>query len=582
MAVTARQHWEKAVGLLNNGKFAQAAKTASAAGKKFPKDAELFNIAGTAYAQMGKAREAVSSFNKALKLTPSNEGFQNNLIRAMIMAGEHAKAEALIDKLINRRENPAELYHYKAGSMTGRKMPQEVIEVCNQAIAADPIHAQAYNLRGITYCEIEEFENAVADLQKARELSPKDPSFLSNLGFALSSLEQHDEALDAIKTALEIDPKHLLARYRYATSLTDSGHLEEAIENHYKVLEIDPLHGDAFIQLVHLQSKEDNLALEPRLRKALANAPRRSPVQVDLKLAMGNLLFQKGEYTEAANFLAQSNAAAAQSRPYDRAAADAEYAEICKRFPIGSADQIPAPNDGLTPIFVIGQPRSGTTLTEMILSAHPDVQSCGELPGGMTYSRALLDQDAPLEPERFAEDYYSCVPALNDGARAFVDKLPPNYAYVGFLLSALPNARVIHIGRDPRDVALSMWRRTFSSPSMNYTFDLGAMAHTANLYKRYIQHWEEVYGDRILTLDYREVVSDVEGSSKRMAEHCGLEWAPQMAAPEKNKARVRTASASQVRQGVHQKSLGGWHVVKDALKPFVDGLDPELWPELDH
>ena len=159
--------------------------------------------------------------------------------------------------------------------------------------------------------------------------------------------------------------------------------------------------------------------------------------------------------------------------------------------------------------------------------------------------------------------------------------MPANYRFVGFLLHAFPEARIIHIARDPRDVALSMWRSFFPSAWMNFTFDLKAMAFSANLYKRYMQHWEKLYGDRVLTLNYRDIVSDVEAASQQLADYCGLDWVEEMAAPERNTARVRTASVVQVRQGVHKKSLGGWRAMEGALQPFIDGLDPELWPELE-
>ena len=158
--------------------------------------------------------------------------------------------------------------------------------------------------------------------------------------------------------------------------------------------------------------------------------------------------------------------------------------------------------------------------------------------------------------------------------------MPPNYRYVGPILDAMPDARVIHIRRDPLDVALSMWRNLFLGEFMNFTYQLDGMAHSANLYARYMAHWRAGWGDRFLEIDYEDLVSDIVATSRKMADFCGLEWDEAMAMPHKTQARVRTASIAQVRAGVSTGSVAGWRAVEDHMRPFLDGLDPELWPEL--
>jgi hypothetical protein len=170
---------------------------------------------------------------------------------------------------------------------------------------------------------------------------------------------------------------------------------------------------------------------------------------------------------------------------------------------------------------------------------------------------------------------------MPESTRAFVDKMPANYRLIGYLATALPEARFVHLLRDPRDVALSIWRTHFPAAAMGFTADLEAIAQMANLYRRYMAHWQALFPERILDVPYAELVQDIEGWSRRLAEHCGLDWVPEMAAPEKNPGAVRTASVNQVRQGVHSRSVGAWRKHAEALAPFVAALDPALWPELD-
>ncbi|SHK06341.1 Tetratricopeptide (TPR) repeat [Shimia gijangensis] len=581
MAVTHQQHAQKVMSLMNAGQFVQAAKAAKAALKKFPREGNFANAAGMAMAQSGNLREAISFFSKALKITPGDPGVQDNLIQALVMTDQHTKANELIDKLLPRRADPSQLYHLKASSCARQGNPEAVIEAASKAIAASPKMSLSYNIRGIAHTDLGQDELAYADFEIAHELTPADPDPLANMGIPLSRLDRTDEAMVAIETALTLRPDHINANHRYAVQLAEVGRVEDAIAQYHKLLEIDPLHGEAYSELVLTQSKDRNAELEPKLRTAIAKSPKKAPVQIYLNLGMGNLLYQQGNFEQAGRFLAASNALSAQMRPYDRTVAEAEFDRIVSMFPAGDLAPETGDIDAPQPIFVLGQPRSGTTLTEMILTSHPDVQSCGELPGVGKITLPIVEGQETFDAATFAREYRQRLPKMDPGTLAFVDKMPANYRFIGFLLHAFPNAGIVHIARDPRDVALSMWRSHFPSGWLNFTFELKAMAFNANLYQRYMQHWNTLYGDRILTLNYRDIVSDVEAASHQLAEQCGVDWIPEMASPERNKAKVRTASVVQVRQGVHKKSLGGWRAMEPSLRPFIDALDRDLWPDLD-
>lgn len=580
MAITVEQHAQKVMALMNAGKFAQAAKAARAAFKKFPREGNFANVAGMALAQNGNIREALPMFNKALKLKPGDVGIQDNLVQAMVMNGQIDKALDLIDRLAPKRANPAQLLYLKATAMLQQGKLEEAVEAATLSIEANPQSPLSYNMRGIANADLGRDAEAVADFETSHELNPQDPDPLANIGNPLSRLNRFDDALAAARKALALRPDHLNALFRYALLLTEAGELQEAVEQYRKIIEIDPLHGEAYFELVQAQSAADNAALEPQLKSAMAKLPQKAGPQIHLNFAMGNMHYQNGNFEQADRFLKQANALTSEQHPYDKEGAEQEFQRICDMFPVGCAPSGEGDQTRPRPIFVVGQPRTGTTLTEMILTAHSNVHSCGELPAAGRLTKPILQDDKPFDPLAFASEFRSFLPEIEEGTEAFVDKMPANYRFVGFLLQAFPEASIIHLTRDPRDVALSMWLRYFPAEWMNFTYDLKGMAFNANLYKKYMAHWEAVYGDRILTLDYREIVSDVEGSAKRLAKHCGLDFVEEMAAPERNKAKVKTASLVQVRQGVHQKSLGGWRVMENTLAPFCDALDPALWPEL--
>jgi len=173
------------------------------------------------------------------------------------------------------------------------------------------------------------------------------------------------------------------------------------------------------------------------------------------------------------------------------------------------------------------------------------------------------------------------LPELPAGVSAFTDKMPENYRLIGFLKTVHPGARFVHLRRDPRDVALSMWRGHFSGSALNYTYDLRAMAHRFNLYAEIMAFWHRLLPGQILDLPYEEMTADPEVASRTLAAHCGLDWVPQMARPDETAEAVLTSSAGQLRQPVHRRSVGAWRTHAEALAPFIAGLDPALWPGLD-
>ena len=172
------------------------------------------------------------------------------------------------------------------------------------------------------------------------------------------------------------------------------------------------------------------------------------------------------------------------------------------------------------------------------------------------------------------------LPAMPEGTVAYVDKMPENYRLIGFLLSAYPDCRIVHLRRDPRDTALSMWKAHLDGTALSYIHDLKAMAHRFNLYAETMRHWHRIFPGRIFDLRYEAMVQDVAAASRELADRCGLEWSPAMARPDLSTEQILTATATQLRQPVHTRSIGRWRQHAGTLAPFIEGLDPELWPEI--
>ena len=233
------------------------------------------------------------------------------------------------------------------------------------------------------------------------------------------------------------------------------------------------------------------------------------------------------------------------------------------------------------PVFVVGMPRSGTTLVEQILASHPSVFGAGELMymyrlaesghagGNFPFDIASLPDDAL---RRFGGFYAARVRALAPQAKRIVDKLPANFRLVGLIRLALPNARIIHVRRDPLDTCFSCYSKLFSQ-NLDFTYDLGELGRYYKAYDKLMEHWRNVLPEgAMLEVQYEDLVSDFEPQARRLIAYCGLEWDDGCLSFHKTVRPVRTASAGQVRQPVFKTSIGRWRPYREHLRPLLDAL----------
>lgn len=582
MAPNPRQLADRIMAQLDAGQFKAAFKGARAACKQFPKEAFFHNLAGLAQARMGDERTAITHFRQALKLAPGNRDVQNNLVQALISTGQNARALSLLEKLRDKRPDTAHvLFLTGMARMRDGDYPGALADL-DAALGHDPHHAAALNLRGVVRVELRDEARALEDYRASLEIEPNAPDTLSNTSLLLARMDLTEEALAASERALAINPRHFLALEGYAILLNQVGRRDEAIAAYERMLELAPNHAESLFELARLLPPERHDEITARIDAALSRLRKDTPDIGFLAYAKAQLLERGGETVASDDWYQRGNDAFARQRPFSTQMAVRERDDMLALFP----DDAPLPQataQDPVPIFILGLPRSGTTLTEQMISAHPEVFGAGELATAGRLARDHLDSGAPFDADaaaRFAQEYRAALPDMPAGTRAFIDKMPSNYRLVGMLLAAFPGCVILHMRRDPRDVGLSMWRTYFSSPAMSFTYDQAAIAVQINLYRDYMDYWQALFGDRITDVDYADLVANPADGSKRLARACGVSWVPEMALPERNRKPVRTASALQVREGVHTRSIGGWRAHRAALATLLDGIDPARWPDL--
>lgn len=414
------------------------------------------------------------------------------------------------------------------------------------------------------------FKEALIAADHAFALNPSEPMTLDTLGVVYSQANAHPRAAEAFRRAVQASPGRANVRFNLATSLIASGDIDEAESELEQCLSIDPGFWKAWLSLAQLRKQTPASNHIDRVQARLRDAGEHADAQMYLNLALAKEHEDLGDFDRAFTHLSRGKAAGAAGRGYTSERDEALF-EALTRAVDAKSERAGYLSD--EPIFVIGMPRSGTTLADRILSSHPDVYSAGELQNfsvalkraSASHTGFLLDADTAMlarnsDPAQIGKTYLdSTRPATADKPR-FIDKLPHNFLYAGFIASALPNAKIICMRRNPMDTCLSNFRQLFAqtSPFYDYSFDILDTGRYYLLFDRLMAHWQRVFPERILEIEYETLVDQQETVSRQMLDFCDLTWNDACLHFERNAAPVSTASAVQVRSPMFRTSLSRW------------------------
>lgn len=424
-------------------------------------------------------------------------------------------------------------------------------------------------------------------------LDPDEPMALSTLGLIYTQCHAHQRAAVVFRRAAELAPQNVACRFNLAMSFAFGGEVARAEQELDACLALDPRYWPAHGLLARLRTQTPASNHVRRLRTLVDQTAGDPKAETLLQMALGKELEDLGEFAGAFDHFVRGKAAAGRRIGY-AAARDQELVQALMRaFPAASRDTAGYRSE--EPIFVIGMPRSGTTLVERILSSHPEVHSAGELDDFRIALARLTGADisGPLSPKtldqidsidwiRLGELYLGGTRPATSLKPRFVDKLPHNFLYAGFIARALPNAKIVCLRRNPLDTCLSNLREPFSeaSPFHGYSFDLMDIGRYYVLFDTLMTHWKKVLPDRILEIRYESLVESQEDVSRSLLEFCGLPWTDTCLAFNRNPSPAATASSLQIRAPIHRAAAGRWKnyaAQLDGLRSLLEssGIDCE-------
>jgi len=562
------------------GQFDQAAGCYRHALKIKPQDANIYCNLGNAERQLGLLDEAMASNRRAIALDPTLSVAHNNLGLTLAALGRRAEAAASYRQALTLNPRYVEALNNLGHVLPELGLRREALSLFARAIELDPERSETHCNLGNLLFEFQRLDDAAASFRRALELAPKNALAHIGLGAALRMLGRAAEAQACARNALAIDPNSVAALSLLGELNADGGRFSEAEELFRRAIAIDPGFPFPFHSIAtHRKMTLDDTAWRKGVEALLAK-PLPLRHEISLRYSLGKYYDDVKQYDQAFSHYRQANELSKRyGAEYDREGLTDRVDRIIDSFNAASVRRLEARGHvSERPVFIVGLPRSGTSLTEQILASHPDVFGAGELDFWQTALTAF--EVAGFESEAaanlipvMARDFLDRLTGLGGDAPRVVDKMPLNFMSVGLIHAAFPNARIIHLRRHPIDTCLSIYFQFFSRLHP-YAYDFDNLVHYYRQYRRVTDHWRAVLpATALLEVSYEALIEDQEGWTRRMLEFIGLPWDPKCLDFHLSERAVITFSKWQVRQRIHAASAGRWRNYENFIGPLRSLLE---------
>ena len=611
------------------GNFSEATNSIGEAIAIDPDQAQLHRNLGSVYWTAADPGMAIECYKRAVDLEPQDVDAQNSLGIALKQHGQLDLAVKHLREALRLCPDIATPYQNLAETLSELGNVDEALQLYEEAVQIAPTDAGLRNGLGVMLKIDGQYEQAIVRFQEALDLKPNHPLYENNLAAALQAagkveeaLAQYENILRALPNsadtlvnmgnvylaqgdvqqaathfgrAVDLQPDHAVAHNNLGSTLADLGDFDAAVTHLEKALQFDPDYVPAYFNL-------SDLAIQDRYRFSAEMIDKMEQILVHhgeshkdtsaLFFAIGNHQDKSGEYDEAFRSFQTANRIQQQIVVEAGNALDMELRrektdEILSFFDADFFESLPQGGlDSELPIFVIGMPRSGSTLIEQIIVSHPSAVTAGELEeigllakgmpsrlgGDDAFPFCMKHANAETLNE-LASQYLGDLTKHGKDAIRIVDKMWHNFFYLGFLFVLFPNARVIHCRRDPMDIGMSCYFRRLHS--VQWAWSLESIGAYCREYERLMDHWRKVLPSRMYEVQYEQLVTDPEAISQELIDFCGLPWDNRCLEFYKNRGAVKTASRIQVRQPVYTTSIGRWKNYKTHLEPLKKALAGE-------
>lgn len=468
-------------------------------------------------------------------------------------------------------------WHILGASLLEIGKMKEALLVNKKVVDLSPEDSNAHNNLANSLKGVGKLHEAASSYKKSISLDQNNATAHSNLANTLIQLNNYLDAEAHYKKAILLEPDYSEAYHNFGRLLSNSGRLGEARVYFEKAITIDPTfaRGHRMYSLIkHFETKDEQYS---RMQDIYLDQDTSDNQRCEICFALGKASEDLQDYKQAFKFLSEGNRLRKGSLNYNSGQDFELFREIKLSYPkIGTSKlEIDQPINSIQPIFIIGMPRSGTTLVEQIIACHSSVTGAGELTFVQSFGSSIargLGDCGKNELMSFRQKYMKSLEKVSNNKLIVTDKMPQNFRYLGLISSAFPEAKIVHVKRHPGATCWANYKSFFPTSGLGYCYDLDDISSYYSLYKDLMEFWEEAFGERMYHLDYELLTKNQDNETRRLINYLDLEWEDECLTPENNKRFVETASNAQVRESVYLGSSQKWQ----KFKPFLNGIFDHL------
>jgi tetratricopeptide (TPR) repeat protein len=606
--------------LIKLGRLSDAQEQIEFAIKLTPDFAGLHEDLGSIQALRNNRDLAIDSFRRAVQIDPTLTSAHKKLAQCLSAIGKNDEVDEAFENYLDRDENAALVAegaeHWRAGRITDaestlksalkknvnnvdamhflaliyhdeNKKLNDAEALLRRATEIAPDFKQAIASLGRLLLDNGKWSDAIQAYEKLIEIEPTDDKAWAGLGRSLSLAGQVEKAVTAYEKSLALNSASPNVHMAYAHSLKTVGNQKEALVEYRESIKLRPELGESYWSMANLKVFQFEASEIEAMEFQIKSSELSDSARIHFLFSLGKAYEDKKDFNQAWNYYELGNNVQRGLLSYDPVANQMQLESIKKVFSHDFIDQYR--HDGLSaddPIFIVGLPRSGSTLIEQILASHSLVEGTSELPNigdiaigtgryradGLTYPKTLRSL-TKRDLKAYGKEYLQQIDRHRTSRTPFfIDKMPNNFAHIGFIKLILPNAKIINTRRHPLDSCLGAYKQLFAK-GQNFTYEKFELAQFYCDYIDVMDHWHKVFPGEILDIHYEETVTDLEKQTRKVLEFCGLNFEDQCLRYYETKRAVKTASSEQVRQPVYTSALGFWENYSSQIEDWKDHLE---------
>ena len=571
------------VALYSSGKIQEALVDIEALVKDFPNSPILYNIRASCYKANGQMDASIKDYEKAVTLKPDYAEAYYNLGITLRELGQIEAALKSYEKALAIKHEYPEAHNNLGSVLLDLGSLDSATDHLEWALAFKPNFPEAHNNLGVVERKLEKLDKAIKSFKKAIDIQPNYVQAHSNLGNILQDIGQLDAAMNCYKNALAINPNHTQCYLDIGLIHKERGQIDNAIEFFEKALAINPDHAVTYDNLSDIKKYTISKKQITKMQSLLSSNRLSPSDRRHLCFALAKVNENLDNQNELFKYLHEANSLRKEELNYSLDRSKTLFLNVKEIFSAPYPDiekSLSSQSSTFKPIFIVGMPRSGTTLVEQITSSHHAVHGAGELTNLPTIIGPIatdhLNQGINKLPQKpflsIREQYLDVLSNLNVSESVITNKLPLNFIYIGFILTAFPEAKIVHMKRDARAICWSIYKSNFRNTGNGYSYNFDDLAGFYGLYTDLMDFWHQLFPDRIYDMCYEDLTTNQEEETRKLLEYCELEWDDNCLNFHNSKRAVKTASALQVRQKMYQGSSEAWKKYEVHLKPLIKSL----------